>query len=113
MTNSSLTLEMRELEELEELLLSDFLDLERELLERELLELELLELEEALVPFFRSGSRIFLSFNSTVFPSGASSSSFMVMTLIIFSAALGPTCTSNSSLSMAGSDAAKNGMHYK
>lgn len=108
MTNSSLTLEMRELEELEELLLSDFLDLERELLER-----ELLELEEALVPFFRSGSRIFLSFNSTVFPSGASSSSFMVMTLIIFSAALGPTCTSNSSLSMAGSDAAKNGMHYK
>lgn len=71
------------------------------------LERELLELEEDLVPFFRPGTRIFLSFNRTVFPSGASSSSLKVITFMIFSAAFGPTCTSISSLSIAAPEAAK------
>lgn len=79
---------------------------EEEDLERRL-ERELLELQEDLVLFFRPGTRIFLSFNRADFPSGASSSSVMVMTLIIFSAALGPTCTSISTFSMTGPESAQ------
>ena len=95
-----LTLEMRDLEE--RLLDEDLeLTLERLRLERELdareeddedfeLTLELLELEEDLVLFFRPGTNIFLSFRRTVLSSWISSSSLMLITLIIFSAALSP-----------------------
>lgn len=65
--------------------------LERELLVRELRERELLELEEVAVLFFRPGTRIFLSLISTFLSSRISSSSLMLITLTIFSAALSPT----------------------
>lgn len=56
-----------------------------------LLERELLELEETAVLFFRPGTRIFLSFIRTFLSSRISSSSLMLITLRIFSAALSPT----------------------
>ena len=73
--------------------------------DRELLERELLELEEDLVPLLPS--KTFFSFNRTFFALGDSSSSFRVITLMIFSAAFKPICTSISSFSMAGPEAAK------
>ena len=80
-----LTREMRELD-LEELLLL------REELEEEddELTLELLELEDDLVLFFRPGTKIFWSFRRTL-SSWIISSSLMLITLIIFSAAFSPT----------------------
>ena len=86
-----LTFDMLELWELEELE-----ELNKEL--RRLLELEL-ELE-----LFRAGSRIFFSLVMMVLPSGLSSS-IMLISFRSFSAALAPTCTSTSSLSMAGPSA--------
>lgn len=67
---------------------------EDELLEEELLELrelELLELEEDDVLFSRPGIKIFLSLISTFLSSRISSSSLMLTTFMIFSAALSPT----------------------
>lgn len=94
------TFDMRELlerreEELEERLLELLLELD-------LRELELLEEEEDLVAFFRTGTRIFLSFSKTFFSSAVSSSWLLLITLMIFSTAFSPTWTSTSIFSITG-----------
>jgi len=61
------------------------------LLDWDLRERELLDEEEDLVVFFRPGTRIFLSFSKTFFASMVSSSWLMLITLMIFSAAISPT----------------------